>query len=56
MDEVVQRCRTFWGDESGQDLIEYALVAILISLAAIGAMTTIGNEVTNGFNRLGSQL
>jgi len=32
-------------DESGQDLIEYALVASLIALAAVAAMTTVGTKV-----------
>jgi pilus assembly protein Flp/PilA len=38
-------------DESGQDLIEYALVAALIALGATAAMstafTTVGTKLTN---------
>lgn len=43
-------------DESGQDMIEYALVAALIALAAIGAMNTLGSKISNEFNTVGSSL
>jgi len=36
---------SFRNDESGQDLIEYALVASLIALAAVAAMTTVGTKI-----------
>jgi pilus assembly protein Flp/PilA len=35
----------FRNDESGQDLIEYALVASLIALAAVAAMTGVGTKI-----------
>jgi pilus assembly protein Flp/PilA len=43
-------------DESGQDLIEYALVAALIGLAAVTAVGSIGNAVSNVFNSLNTSL
>lgn len=43
-------------DESGQDLIEYALVAALIGLAAVAAMTTLGTDLSSLFNSISSQL
>jgi pilus assembly protein Flp/PilA len=43
-------------DESGQDLIEYALIAALIALAAIGAMTTVGSTIGNEFNTIAATL
>ncbi len=43
-------------EESGQDLIEYALVAGLIGLAAVAAMTTLGNKINTAFSTVGSQL
>lgn len=51
-----QLVKNFLKEESGQDLIEYALVAALIALAAIGAMTTVGNKISNEFNIIGSTL
>lgn len=43
-------------DESGQDLIEYALVAGLIGLVAVVAMTSVGTSITAAFNKIGTQL
>jgi pilus assembly protein Flp/PilA len=43
-------------DDSGQDLIEYALVAALIGLGAVAAMTTVGSSVKTIFTNIGSQL
>ncbi len=43
-------------DESGQDLIEYALVAAIIALAAIAAMTTLATNISNAFSAVGSKL
>jgi pilus assembly protein Flp/PilA len=43
-------------DESGQDLIEYALVAGLIGLGAVLAMTTLSGKIGSAFNSVGSQL
>jgi pilus assembly protein Flp/PilA len=43
-------------DESGQDLIEYALVAGLIGLGAVLAMTTLSGKIGTAFNNVGSQL
>jgi pilus assembly protein Flp/PilA len=43
-------------DESGQDLIEYALVAGLIGLGAVVAMGTLSTSVKNAFTTVGSSL
>jgi len=43
-------------EESGQDLIEYALIAALIALAAVGAMQTVGSKISNTFNSVGSDI
>jgi pilus assembly protein Flp/PilA len=43
-------------EESGQDLIEYALVAGLIGLAAVTAMTSLAGKISTAFNAVGSQL
>ena len=43
-------------DESGQDLIEYALLAALIALAATAGMTTIASDINNAFTAIGSKL
>ena len=43
-------------DESGQDLIEYALIAALIALAAISAMRGLAGTIDNEFNTVGNSL
>jgi pilus assembly protein Flp/PilA len=43
-------------DDSGQDLIEYALVAALIGLGATAAMTTFAGDIGNAFNAVGNKL
>ena len=35
--------------EDGQDLLEYGVLAALIALIAIGAVTTVGNTITGVF-------
>ncbi len=48
--------RQFLADESGQDLIEYALVAGLIGLGTVAAMTSLSTKIGTAFNSIGSQL
>lgn len=43
-------------DESGQDLIEYALVAALIALGAVAAMGTVATGISNAFSAVASDL
>ncbi len=43
-------------DESGQDLIEYALVAGLVGLAAVGAMSGLSTKISTAFNNVGNSL
>lgn len=43
-------------ETEGQDLIEYALLAALIALAATGAMTLLGTGISNKFTTISSSL
>lgn len=43
-------------EEDGQNLIEYALIAGIIALGAIVAMTGLKNQISNAFNSVGNQL
>lgn len=45
-----------WRDEKGQDLIEYALVAALIALAATAGMNTVASNINTAFSKVGSKL
>ncbi len=48
--------RTFAKDESGATAIEYGLIAALVSVAAIGALTAMGNSLSAMFNTVSSAL
>jgi pilus assembly protein Flp/PilA len=43
-------------DESGQGLIEYALIAGLIGLAAVVTMTALGTNISSMFSSISSTL
>jgi pilus assembly protein Flp/PilA len=43
-------------DESGQDLIEYALVAAIIALGATAAMTVVATDIKAIFTKIGTTL
>ncbi len=43
-------------DESGATAIEYGLIAALIAVAAIAAMSLVGTSLTSTFNNVASQL
>jgi len=43
-------------DESGQDLIEYALVAALIALGAVTSMRTLSTKIGTAFTTIGTSL
>jgi pilus assembly protein Flp/PilA len=47
---------SFLSDESGQDLIEYALVAALIALGSVAAMNTLATTISTAFSTVGSKL
>ena len=42
--------------EEGQGLIEYSLIAVLISIVAIVAMRAVGVSVTGVFNQISAAL
>jgi pilus assembly protein Flp/PilA len=43
-------------DESGQDLMEYALVAVLISVASIAAVGTFAAKISSMWSNLATQV
>jgi pilus assembly protein Flp/PilA len=43
-------------DRRGVTAIEYALIAALIAVAAIGAFTAAGTDLSNTFSSIASQL
>ncbi len=47
---------SFVYNESGATAIEYALIAGLISVVIVGALTTVGSKVSAKFNQIATQL
>ena len=43
-------------EESGQDLIEYALIAALIALAATVGMGVVANAINQAFSSIGAKV
>ena len=48
--------RRFWRDESGATAIEYGLIAMLIAVAVITAVTMVGTTLRANFNNIGNEL
>lgn len=45
-----------WNDESGQDLVEYALLLALIAVAAVVAIGLLGESIVGLFTETQTQL
>ncbi len=56
MKKMMKLCKTFLHEDSGQNLIEYALVAGIIGLGAVVAMTSLGTKISAAFTSIGSTL
>jgi pilus assembly protein Flp/PilA len=53
MRELLKR---LWKEQEGQDLTEYALLLVLIALAAITAMGALAGAISNIFTNAASNL
>jgi pilus assembly protein Flp/PilA len=54
MNNIKQLLARLVAEDSGQDLIEYALVAALVGLGAVAAMGTLKNAVATVFSGMTS--
>jgi pilus assembly protein Flp/PilA len=53
---MLKSMKKFVGDDSGVTAIEYALIASLITVFIITAVTTVGGKVSTVFTEIGSKL
>jgi pilus assembly protein Flp/PilA len=53
---VKQIIKKLWQEEEGQDLTEYALLLVLVSLVAIATMQTLGSSISTVFANAASNL
>jgi pilus assembly protein Flp/PilA len=56
MNLLIARIRESLRDDSGQDLLEYALLVALIALVVIGAVTAAGGSVNAIFTAIAGSL
>jgi pilus assembly protein Flp/PilA len=56
MANMKQLLKNLIAEESGQDLIEYALVAALVALGSIASMTSLAGAIGNSFNSVATSL
>ena len=56
MTTLMTRAHALLRDDEGQDLIEYALLAGLIALVAVVAVTNAGTEVNGIFTKIVTKL
>ncbi|HEV2619089.1 MAG TPA: Flp family type IVb pilin [Acidobacteriaceae bacterium] len=56
INKIASTFGAFLEDESGQDLIEYALVAGLIGVGTVVAMTGLSGKIGNAFNGVGNTI
>jgi pilus assembly protein Flp/PilA len=53
---MTQRMSRFWKETEGQDLIEYALMAGFVALAAAALMPNVTSSISTIFSKINSLL
>ena len=53
---MLAKLRAFLRDESGATAIEYGLIAALIAVVIIGALTTVGSNLNTDFTSVATSL
>jgi Flp pilus assembly pilin Flp len=48
--------QTFWSDEQGQDVAEYAVMLAVILVILVGTIRLIGANASNVFSQVGSTI
>jgi pilus assembly protein Flp/PilA len=56
METGMQMIRKIFADNKGATAIEYGLIAALIAVAAIGAMTTLGTNLDKTFTNVSTNM
>jgi len=54
--KIAQATRRFLRDEEGVTAIEYGLIAALIAVVIIGAVTLVGQDLNNTFQEVANAL
>jgi pilus assembly protein Flp/PilA len=51
-----EQLRALWRDESGQDLAEYALLIVLVALAAVASMKALARAISTVYANAATNL
>ena len=54
--QMIDALNRFFKDENGATAIEYGLIAALVAVAIVGALTTLGGGLTTMFGNVNSDL
>lgn len=54
--EMTRYLKSLWKDRSGATAIEYGLIAALIAVIIIAAITLVGTDLSNMFNTVANSL
>jgi len=49
---MINMLKNLHKEESGQDLIEYALLAVIISLSSVAILPTVGTDVSQEYSKI----
>ena len=55
-DKFMNLLKRLWKEEEGQDLVEYALLVVLISLASVVAMGKLASGISDAFGNAAANL
>jgi len=53
---MLDTIKRLWKEEEGQDLTEYALLLVLISLIAVASLKTAGRAISDAFSNAAANL
>jgi len=54
--KLMNLLKKLWEEEEGQDLVEYGLLVVLISLFALASMQSLATGISNAFSNAAAQL
>jgi Flp pilus assembly pilin Flp len=52
----IELVRSFWSDEDGQDIAEYAVMLAVILVIVVGTVRLIGSNANNVFSSVASSI
>jgi pilus assembly protein Flp/PilA len=53
---MLKLAKRFWNDEQGLELSEYAIMAALVIIVGIAAISALGGYIKDSFTALGTQI